>query len=62
MNASTDLCSETAEQKSSPAETGPGAEPKKRLRKSPQNAATDLTRRVFPGAAILFNVQHVKAG
>ena len=60
MNAPTDLCSETTEQKSPPAETGPGAEPKKRLPEGPQHSARELTWRVFPGAAILFNVQHAR--
>ena len=43
MNAPTDLCSKTTEQKSPPAETGPGAEPEQRLREGPQQAARELT-------------------
>jgi len=43
MNAVTDLCSKTAKQKSPPAEAGPGAEPKKRLRECPQHPARELT-------------------
>ena len=60
MNATTNLCSETTKQKSPPAETGPGTEPKKRARETPQHPADDLAGRIFPGAAILFNVQHPK--
>jgi hypothetical protein len=60
MNAATYLCSETAEQKSPPAETRPGTEPKERLRKGPQHPAGDLAGRIFPGATILFNVQQAK--
>ena len=59
MNVATNFCSKTAKQKSPPAETRPGTEPKKRLGKHPQHAADDLARRVFSGATILFNVQHV---
>src|SRR5580765_6330879 len=58
MNTATKFCSETAKQKSPPAETRPRAEPKKRLGKHPQHAPRDLARRVFPGATILFNLQH----
>jgi len=43
MNAATDLCSKTAEQKSPPRETRPGAEPKQRLRETPQYPADQLT-------------------
>src|SRR6266545_798724 len=60
MNATTNLCSETTKQKSPPAETGPRTEPKKRARETPQHPADDLAGRIFPGAAILFNVQHPK--
>src|SRR5438067_12697936 len=58
MNVATNFCSETAKQKSPPTETRSRAEPKERLGKHPQHAPGDLARRVFPSAAILFNVQH----
>src|SRR5882724_6071246 len=60
MNAATNPCSETAEQKSPPAEAGPRTEPKKRPREGPQHPADDVASWVFPGAAIFFNVQHAK--
>src|SRR5262249_53091180 len=60
VNAATNLCSKTAEQKSSPSKKGPWTEPKKRLGERPEHPANDLTRGVLPGAAILLNVQHTK--
>src|SRR6266542_551701 len=44
MNIATNFCSETTKQKSPPAETRPGTEPKKWLGESPQHAADNLAR------------------
>jgi len=60
VNAATNLCSETAKQKSPPAETRPWIEPEKRLGDVPQYPSDHFARWIFPGATVSLNVQHLK--
>jgi hypothetical protein len=58
MDAPTDVCPETTEQKSSPTKKRPRTEPKKRLRQHPQHTTRHLARCVLLRSAIFFNIQH----
>jgi hypothetical protein len=58
MHASTDLGSETPEQKPPPTKTRPGTDSEKRLCERPQHTPHHLARCVFSGQPILFNIEH----
>jgi hypothetical protein len=58
VHASSDLGSETTEQKPTPSKTRPGTDSEKRLRERPQHTPHYLARFVFSGLPILFNIEH----